>query len=120
MSFSAKTRKLDNVSVIDMFGQLTIGEPVALFKKTIQDEVDRGERHFVINLGQVSHVDSSGLGQMIAMFVSVRKQQGNIVLLNLTARIKDLLQMTKLLTVFESYSDEAKALEAAQKAGPQK
>jgi anti-sigma B factor antagonist len=117
MSFSLKTRKLDSVTVLDMFGQLTIGEPVGLFKNTVQEEIDRGERHFVINLGQVSHVDSSGLGQLIAAYVSIRKQPGNVVLLNLTARIKDLLQMTKLLTVFESFSDEARAVEAAKKAG---
>ncbi|HEX5000306.1 MAG TPA: STAS domain-containing protein [Terriglobia bacterium] len=120
MSFSLKTRKVDNVTVIDLFGNLSIGEPVALFKKAIQDEVDRGESYFVINLGQVSHVDSSGLGQLIATYVSIRKQEGNVVLLNLTARIKDLLQMTKLLTVFESFSDEAKALEAAGKPGQRK
>jgi anti-sigma B factor antagonist len=120
MSFSLKTRKLDNVIILDMFGQLTIGESVALFKNTIQDEVTRGERHFVINLGQVTHVDSSGLGQMIATYVSIRKQPGNVVLLNLTARIKDLLQMTKLLTVFESFSDEAKAVEAAKKVSESK
>ena len=115
MSLNVKTRKLDNAVVVDMSGRLTIGEPVLLLRETIRVLVGDGVRNFVLNLGEVTYIDSSGLGELVSLFTTVRNKQGDVKLLNLTAKAKDLLQMTKLLTVFDVYDDEAKALAALNK-----
>lgn len=115
MSLNVKTRKVDNSIVVDMSGRLTIGEPVLLLRETIRVLVNDGIRHFVMNLGDVSYIDSSGLGELVSLFTTVRNKQGDVKLLHLTTKAKDLLQMTKLLTVFDTYDDEAKALAALNK-----
>ena len=115
MSLIVKTRKVDNAVVVDMSGRLTIGEPVLLVRETIRVLVNDGARNFVLNLGDVSYIDSSGLGELVSLFTTVRNKQGDVKLLNLTAKAKDLLQMTKLLTVFDVYDDESKALAALKK-----
>ena len=115
MSLNVKTRKLDQAVVVDMSGRLTIGEPVLLLRETIRVLVGDGIRNFVLNLGEVTYIDSSGLGELVSLFTTVRNKQGDVKLLNLTAKAKDLLQMTKLLTVFDVYDDENKALTALKK-----
>ena len=115
MSLNVKTRKLDNAVVVDMSGRLTIGEPVLLLRETVRVLVSDGMRNFVLNLGEVTYIDSSGLGELVSLFTTVRNKQGDVKLLNLTAKAKDLLQMTKLLTVFDVYDDENKALAALKK-----
>ena len=115
MSLTVKTRKVDNSVVVDMSGRLTIGEPVLLLRETVRVLVNDGARNFVLNLGDVAYIDSSGLGELVSLFTTVRNKQGDVKLLNLTAKAKDLLQMTKLLTVFDVYDDESKALAAMKK-----
>jgi anti-sigma B factor antagonist len=110
MSLNVKTRKVDGVVVIDLSGRLTIGEPVLLLRETLRKNVNDGVRQFVLNLGDVSYIDSSGLGELVSAYTTVRNKQGDVKLLNLTAKAKDLLQMTKLLTVFDVYDEEAKAV----------
>ena len=110
MSLSVKTRKIDNVVVLDLSGKLTIGEPVMQLRDALRVQVSEGQSKFVINLGDVSYVDSSGLGELVSSYTTVRNKGGDVKLLKLTAKIKDLLQMTKLLTVFDVYDDEAKAV----------
>lgn len=116
MSLNVKTRKVDGVIVVDLSGRFTIGEPVLLFRETLRTQVNQGARHFVLNLGDVSYIDSSGLGELVAAYTTVRNRQGDVKLLNLTAKAKDLLQMTKLLTVFDVYDDEGKAISAISSA----
>ena len=106
MSLNVKTRKVDGIIVVDMSGRLTIGEPVLLLRETLRVQVNDGARHFVLNLGDVSYIDSSGLGELVSAYTTVRTKQGDVKLLNLTAKAKDLLQMTKLLTVFDVYDSE--------------
>ena len=110
MSLNVKTRKVDSVIVVDLSGRLTIGEPVLLLRETLRVQVNEGVRHFILNLGDVSYIDSSGLGELVSAYTTIRNKQGDVKLLNLTAKAKDLLQMTKLLTVFDVYEDEAKAI----------
>ena len=112
MSMNVKTRKVDNVVIVDMSGRLTIGEPVLLLRETLRVHVTDGARSIILNLGDVSYIDSSGLGELVSVYTTVRNKQGDVKLLNLTTKAKDLLQMTKLLTVFDVYDDEAKALAA--------
>jgi anti-sigma B factor antagonist len=116
MSLNVKTRKVDGITVVDMSGRLTIGEPVLLLRETLRVQVNDGNRQFVLNLGDVSYIDSSGLGELVSAYTTVRNKQGDVKLLNLTAKAKDLLQMTKLLTVFDVYDDEAKAVAALKSA----
>ena len=115
MSLTVKTRKVESATVVDMSGRLTIGEPVLLLRETVRVLVNDGNRHFILNLGDVSYIDSSGLGELVSLFTTVRNKQGDVKLLNLTAKAKDLLQMTKLLTVFDTYDDETKAIAALKK-----
>ena len=112
MSLNVKTRKVENAVVVDMNGRLTIGEPVLLLRETIRVLVGDGARNFILNLGEVSYIDSSGLGELVSLFTTVRNKQGDVKLLNLTAKARDLLQMTKLLTVFDTYDNEDKAVAA--------
>lgn len=116
MSLTVKTRKVDNVIVVDLSGRLTIGEPVLLLRETLRVQINQGVRHFILNLRDVSYIDSSGLGELVSSYTTVRNKQGDVKLLNLTTKAKDLLQMTKLLTVFDTYDDEAKALAALKAA----
>jgi anti-sigma B factor antagonist len=114
MAFSLSTRKVDSVVIIDMQGRLDIGEAVLLFRSTIRRFMEDGSRKFVLNLSNVSKIDSSGVGELITSYASLRNRQGDIKLLNLPKATKDLLQMTKLLTVFDSFDDEAKAVQSFQ------
>lgn len=112
MSFSAKARKAGGVVIIDMSGNLTTGEPTLLLRDTIHRFTTDGNTKFILNLGDVAYIDSGGLGELVAVYTTVRNRQGDVKLLNLTARAKGLLQMTKLLTVFDTYDEEQKALAA--------
>jgi anti-sigma B factor antagonist len=112
MSLSIKTRKVDNVVLFDLSGKLTIGEPVMQLRESLRNHVNEGTKKFILNLGDVSYIDSSGLGELVSSYSTIRSKQGDIKLLHLTAKTKDLLQMTKLLTVFDTYDDETKALTA--------
>jgi len=110
MSLIVKTRKVDGVSILDLSGKLTIGEPVIQLRDALRAQVSSGETRILVNLADVTYVDSSGLGELVSSYTTVRNKGGDVKLLKLTAKIKDLLQMTKLLTVFEVYDDEAKAV----------
>lgn len=112
MAFSLKTRKVGAVVIVDMSGRLAAGEPALTLRSAVRGAVDDGATKFIFNMGDVSHIDSSGLGELITCYTTIRGKQGDVRLLNLTARAKDLLQMTKLLTVFEDFSDEKRALES--------
>jgi len=112
MSLSLKTRRFEDVSVLDLSGKLTIGEPVLLLRENLRSSVNEGERKFILNLGDVSYIDSSGLGELVSSYTTIRNKGGDVKLLKLTNKTKDLLQMTKLLTVFDVYEDESKAVNA--------
>ena len=112
MSLSVNTRKVQGVVVMDMSGRLTAGEPVLLVRNTVRSFTEDGSRKFLLNLASVSYIDSAGLGELITTYTTVRNKSGDVKLLNLTKTAKDLLQMTKLLTVFDTFDDEAKAVQA--------
>src|SRR5262245_54161871 len=118
MSLNVKTRKVDGVVIIDLSGRLTIGEPVLLLRETLRVQVNDGARNFILNLADVAYIDSSGLGELVSAYTTVRNKQGDVKLLNLTTQAMDLLQMTKLLTVFDVYDDEAAAISKLKAARP--
>ena len=110
MSLSLKTRKVGDVVVIDLSGKLTIGEPVLLLREALRTQTAEGQRKFILNLADVGYIDSSGLGELVSSYTTVRNKGGDVKLLKLTSKTRDLLQMTKLLTVFDVYDDEDKAV----------
>jgi anti-sigma B factor antagonist len=110
MSFSAKTRKVGDVIIVDMNGELTIGEPTLLLRETIRRFIADGNLKFILNLANLTYVDSAGLGELITAYTTVRNRQGDVKLLKVTGKMQGLLQTTKLVTVFDTYNDEQKAL----------
>lgn len=112
MSLSLKTRKTDAVVILDLSGKLTIGEPVLLLRETVRRFVADGNTGFVLNLADVSYIDSTGLGELISTYTTARNRKGDVKLLSLTSRVKDLLTITKLSTVFDTYTDEEQAVSA--------
>ena len=110
MSMVLKARRLDDVVILDLSGRITMGEGTLVLRNNIQKLLAEGDRKFLLNLTDVDYIDSSGLGELVTSFTTVRNQNGELKLLNLTRRVQDLLQITKLLTVFESFNSEAEAL----------
>ena len=110
MSMVLKARRLDDVVILDLSGRITMGEGTLILRDHIQKLLAAGNRKFLLNLADVDYIDSSGLGELVTSFTTVRNQDGQLKLLNLTRRVQDLLQITKLLTVFEAFNSEAEAL----------
>ncbi len=104
------TRQVGDVTVIDAAGRITLGEGSSSFRDTIKDLVTKGDKKILLNLGEVSYIDSSGIGELVSGFTTVSNSGGKLKLLSLTKRVKDLLQITKLYTVFEVFDDEAEGL----------
>jgi anti-sigma B factor antagonist len=110
MELRATYRDAGVVTVVDIGGRITLGEGSALLRKTIRELLDDGRTKIVLNLADVNYIDSSGIGELVTAFTTVKKAGGDLKLLQLTKRVHDLLQLTKLFTVFEVYSDENTAL----------
>lgn len=116
MAFSVNTRKVGDIVLLDISGRLTAGEPVLLLRNTVRRFIEDGSVKFVLNLAEVSYLDSSGLGELVTCYTTIRNRKGDVKLLKVSAVAKQLLQMTKLLTVFDTYEDEQKAIEALSSA----
>ena len=110
MSVKMTTRQVGDVTVVDAAGRITLGDGASTFRDTIRDLATGGKKKLLLNLAEVSYIDSSGIGEMVSGFTTVTNQGGQVKLLNLTKRVKDLLQITKLYTVFEVFEDEAAAV----------
>ncbi|MBX9602530.1 MAG: STAS domain-containing protein [Bryobacteraceae bacterium] len=110
MSVKLTTRQVGDVTVIDAVGRITLGEGASTFRDTIRDMASGGHKKVLLNLGEVSYIDSSGIGELVSGFTTVTNHGGILKLLGLSKRVKDLLQITKLYTVFEVFDDEAEAV----------
>jgi anti-sigma B factor antagonist len=110
MGIQVTTRQVGDVSVVDVVGRITLGEGGSTLRETVRDLVSKGNKKVLLNLGEVSYIDSSGIGEMVSAFATVANQGGVMKLLNLTNRIKGLLQITKLYTVFEVFDTETGAV----------
>jgi len=106
----AITRQVNSVSVVDLSGRITLGEGCSQLRELIRDLLSKGQKKILLNLGEVTYIDSSGIGELVSGFTAVSNQGGSLKLLNLTKKVHDLLQITKLLTVFDVHEDEAKAI----------
>ncbi len=112
MSMKASTRQVDGVTIVDLSGRITLGEGSVVLRDTVKDLLGKGQKKILLNLGDVSYIDSSGIGELVSAFTSVRNQGGELKLLHLTKKVHDLLQITKLYTVFDVKDDEAAAIGA--------
>jgi len=106
----ASSRQVNSVTVVDMSGRITLGEGSVVLRDTIRDLLSKGDKKILLNLGNVTYIDSSGIGELVSAFTSVRNQGGELKLLNLTKKVHDLLQITKLYTVFDIRDDETAAI----------
>ena len=110
MSVKLSTRQVGDVSVVDVAGRITLGEGSSALRETLRDMVSKNQKKILLNLGDVSYIDSSGIGELVSGFTTVTNSGGQLKLLNLNKRVKDLLQITKLYTVFDVHEDEAGAI----------
>ncbi|MGD0125207.1 Anti-sigma factor antagonist [Acidobacteriia bacterium SbA2] len=116
MSMKATIRQVDSVIVIDISGRITLGEGCAQLRELIRDQLGKGNKQILLNLADVTYIDSSGIGELVSAYTAVSNQGGQLKLLNLTKKVHDLLQITKLYTVFDIHDDEAKGIASFQKA----
>jgi len=103
-------RQAGDVTILDLEGKVTIGEGSVALRNAIRRLLGEGKNKILLNLGSVGYIDSSGIGELVSSFTAVNKEGGSLKLLNLTQKIQDLLAITKLLTVFDTFDDEASAL----------
>ena len=107
MSMKSSTRQVDGVTIVDLSGRITLGEGSVVLRDTVRD--------LLLNLGDVNYIDSSGIGELVSAFTTAKNQGGELKLLNLTKKVHDLLQITKLYTVFDVKDDEAAAVKSFTK-----
>nr|ALS90547.1 ant_ant_sig: anti-anti-sigma [uncultured bacterium] len=107
-----KERVVDGVSVLDLSGKIVLGEGDGQVRERIKDLLSDGQKKILLNLGDVTYVDSAGLGALISSYTTTKREGGQLKLVNLTKRIQDLLAITKLITVFETYDTEQEAIES--------
>ncbi|MGO9123443.1 MAG: STAS domain-containing protein [Terriglobales bacterium] len=112
MSMKTSNRQVDGITIVDCSGRITLGEGSVILRDTVRELLAKGQKKLVMNLGEVTYIDSSGIGELVSAFTTVRNQGGELKLLNLTKKVHDLLQITKLYTVFDVKDDEASAVKA--------
>jgi anti-sigma B factor antagonist len=110
VSIQVTSRQVVDVSVVDVVGRITLGEGASALREMIRGLVAKGNKKILLNLSDVSYIDSSGIGELVSGFTTVTNGGGQLKLLNLNKRVKDLLQITKLYTVFDVHEDEAGAI----------
>lgn len=111
-NLSITQRRNESVTILDLKGNIRIGEGSIELKQMVRDLVEKGETNILLNLADVGYMDSSGLGELVAGFVKLQRIGGSLKLLHLTKRINELMVITKLLTVFDVYEDEAEAVKS--------
>jgi anti-sigma B factor antagonist len=109
-----KERQAGDVTILDLSGEVRIGDASVALREAMRKLVDSGKTKVLLNLGGVKYMDSTGIGELIANYTTLSRKGGQLKLLNLTERIQNLLVITKLLTVFDSYDNEAEALKSFQ------
>ena len=116
MQLKLSTRTVETVTVLECSGRLVFGDETAALREQVKDLIAAGKKQIVLNLGGISYIDSGGLGTLVGLYSTARTGGASIRLANLTKRVGNLLQVTKLLTVFDVYDTEERAIQAFQKA----
>jgi anti-sigma B factor antagonist len=112
MNMTTITRQVGGVTIVDISGRIVLGEESAALRDLVCDLLSKGHKKILFNLADVNYIDSSGLGHLVSAFTSVRKQQGELKLLNLTNKVQDVMQITRLYTVFDIMDDEGVAVKS--------
>lgn len=112
MKMTASTRLVGGVTIVDLYGRIVLGEGSAGVRDLVRNLIKEGNKKILLNLRDVDYIDSSGLGELVSAFTNARSQGGELKLLNLTKRVRALLQITKLLTVFDITDDEAASVKS--------
>jgi len=110
MSLKVKTRQVDGITILDLSGRITLGEGSVTLRDAVKDASSKGAKNILLNMSDVDYIDSSGIGELVSAFTSIKNQGGELKLLRLTKKVHDLLQITKLYTVFDIKDDEAVAV----------
>jgi len=112
VTMKTSTRQVDGVTIVDLSGRITLGEGSVVLRDLVRELLGKGNKKILLNLGEVTYIDSSGIGELVSAFTSVRNGGGELKLLNLTKKVHDLLQITKLYTVFDIKDDETAAVKS--------
>ena len=115
MNLKLGNRSVDGITIVDCSGRITLGEGSVVLRDSIKDLLGKGQKKILLNLGDVNYIDSSGIGELVSAYTTVKNQGGELKLLNLTKKVHDLLQITKLYTVFDVKDDETAAVKAFAK-----
>jgi anti-sigma B factor antagonist len=110
MPLQGTCREVGDIAVIDFSGRITLGEGSAMLRKTIRDLISNGRKKILLNLADVDYIDSSGIGELVGAYTSVRSADGELKLVYLTKRVRDIIQITRLFTVFDVQPDETAAV----------
>jgi anti-sigma B factor antagonist len=110
VALSIASREVDGVTVLDLNGRITLGEGSVQLRDAIRDLIGKGQKSILLNLSEVNYIDSSGLGELVSAYTTARNQGAALKLLGLSKKVNDLLQLTKLYTVFDIYDDEASGI----------
>jgi len=110
MSVKLACREKRGVTIVDAGGKLTLGEGTCVFREKLHELIESGARRILLNLADVTYIDSSGIGELVAAYSAVTRAGGQIKLLNLGVRTRDILMLTRLCTVFETFDDERAAV----------
>ena len=110
MSMTLKTREVGGATIVDLSGKITLGEGGVTLRDEVRKLLAEGKKKIVLNLAEVNYIDSSGLGELVSSYTAVKNAGGELKLLNLTSKVRDLLVITKLVTVFDVKDDEASAV----------
>jgi anti-sigma B factor antagonist len=112
VNLKVSTRQVDGVNIVECSGRNTLGEGSDVLRDVVKDLLGKGQKKILLNLGDVNYIDSSGIGELVSAYTTVKNQGGELKLLNLTKKVHDLLQITKLYTVFDVKDDETSAVKA--------
>jgi anti-sigma B factor antagonist len=112
MALTAKTRKIGTVVIVDLDGRITLGESTGILREELRTLLAEGNKHIILNMQNVGYVDSAGLGELVGAYTTATNQGGAVKLLHMQGKMKDLMQITKLHTIFATYDDEKTAVES--------
>jgi anti-sigma B factor antagonist len=110
VALTIASREVDGVTVLDLSGRITLGEGSVQLRNAVRDLISKGQKGILLNLEDVNYIDSSGLGELVSAYTTAKNQAASLKLLKLTKKVHDLLQLTKLYTVFDTFDDEAVAI----------
>ena len=110
MALTAKVRRVGGVAIVDLNGKITLGENTGILRDELRSLLSQGNKYIILNMKDVGYVDSAGLGELVGVYTTAANQGGSVKLLHLQGKMKDLMQVTKLHTIFQSYEDEPEAV----------